>query len=88
MGFGYTAGVVLLTAIGVTFVPKLLTPTLPVHVTVQTAPGWEKLGDTFRYSFYLPKLTSSYQGAKLTAGQDNTPILCVMWNCPDLITTR
>ena len=48
MGIGYTAGVVVLTAIGVTFMPKLLTPTVPVQVTVETAPGWEKLGDVFR----------------------------------------
>ena len=48
MGIGYTAGVVVLTAIGVTFLPKLLTPTVPVQVTVETAPGWEKLGDAFK----------------------------------------
>ena len=49
MGFSHTASVVLLTAIGVILVPRLLTPTVPVHVTLNTAPGWEKLADTFRY---------------------------------------
>ncbi len=50
MGFGYTAGVVLLTAMVMALVPRLLTPSVPVLVTTDTAPGWEKLGDVFRYS--------------------------------------